>query len=186
MRGRRALFCLGLLAAAGCQKAPSHPVQLQTFADIQHKASFAYPAPWTLTRPLLSRLPGPDLGLAYPPSAVIAVSREDEPRLRSTDFEAAEFIYAVRTGLSEHDCAALAGSGTSAVGGMLFRTLAMHAAAGANTREDRVYSALHGPACFLFDLALLRSANAGRAMTAKEQADVQAEMTQILSSVSFQ
>lgn len=186
VRGWLLILCVPLMAAA-CRKAPEHPLQLQTFADIRHKASFEYPAPWTLTRPLPSRLPGPDFGLEYPPSAVVAVTREEEPRLLPTDFEAAELVYAVRGGLSGQKCAALAGPQAAAIGGTLFHTGESGSRGGVQSRHDRVYSTPHGPDCLLFDLALLRAASEEtRPMTDREQNDMETELTEILSSVSLQ
>lgn len=174
------------LTGAGCRKAPSHPIQLGTYADLRHKVSFEYPAPWSLTRPLPSRFPGPDFGLRHPPSAVVSVVREDEPRLRESDFQAAEFVYAVRTGLPEAACALAAGPATVEVGGVSFHTGEVQDAGGREIRKDRVYSFSQGGNCFLFDLVLFRfSADAARPMTAREQGDLETEMTEILSSVSL-
>ncbi len=185
----RARLLLALALLAGCRKAPEPPriLQLQTFADLRHKVSFEYPAPWALTRPIPSTLSGPDLGLRFPPSAVVSVNRADEPRLHASDFQAAAFVYAVRTGLSEEACAAVASPATAEVGGTRFHTRATAAAALMHMRNDRVYSILAGPNCFIFDLTLFRFGNGvTRPMTAREVSDVETELTQLLSSVSLQ
>ncbi len=186
MHTRAVLLLLGFVAL-GCRKVPEPILQLQTYADLRHKVSFEYPAPWALTRPLTTYLAAPDLGLEHPPSAVISVTRDDEPRLRGSDFQAAEFVYAVRTGLSDAACAAIAGPMTAEVGGTRFHTREGGNAGMMHTRDDHVYSILHGPNCFLFDLALLRTAtDATRPMTDREQGDLQTELMQILASVSLQ